>query len=75
MDFDALRASTLPGLLVERERARPQRVAFRAKELGVWRETTWREFAMLLVCPWGLFGTCEELERVRCEGRADQVIE
>ena len=45
MNFDALRASTLPGLLVERARARPQRVAFRAKELGVWRETTWYQFA------------------------------
>jgi len=45
MNFDALRASTLPGLLVERARARPQRVAFRAKELGVWRETTWSQFA------------------------------
>ncbi len=45
MNFDALRASTLPGLLVERARTSPERVAFRAKELGVWRETTWREFA------------------------------
>src|SRR6267142_1693418 len=45
MDFDALRASTLPGLLVERARRRPDRVAFRAKALGVWRETTWRELA------------------------------
>jgi long-chain acyl-CoA synthetase len=46
MDFVALRASTLPGLLVERARARPGRVAFRAKELGIWRETTWRELAV-----------------------------
>ncbi len=45
MDFDALRACTLPGLLVARARARPRRVAFRAKDLGIWRETTWREFA------------------------------
>ena len=45
MDFDALRAATLPGLLVDRARQRPARVAFRAKELGVWRETTWRELA------------------------------
>jgi long-chain acyl-CoA synthetase len=45
MNFDALRASTLPGLLVERARARPERVAFRSKELGIWRETTWRELA------------------------------
>ncbi len=45
MNFEALRASTLPGLLVERARTRPDRVAFRAKELGIWRETTWRELA------------------------------
>ncbi|PYN30775.1 MAG: long-chain fatty acid--CoA ligase, partial [Candidatus Rokuibacteriota bacterium] len=45
MNFEALCASTLPGLLVERARARPERVAFRAKELGIWRETTWRELA------------------------------
>ncbi len=45
MNFRALRASTLPGLLVERARTRPARVAYRAKELGIWRETTWRELA------------------------------
>src|SRR5437867_5757033 len=45
MTLEALRASTLPGLLAERARTRPERVAFRAKELGIWRETTWRELA------------------------------
>jgi len=45
MDFGALRASTLPGLLVERARSRPDRVACRAKELGIYRETTWAELA------------------------------
>src|SRR5690242_7293006 len=45
MDFARLRASTIPGLLVERARSRPGRVAFRAKELGVYRETTWTELA------------------------------
>ena len=45
MDFSRLRASTIPGLLVERARARPARVAFRAKELGVYRETTWAVLA------------------------------
>jgi long-chain acyl-CoA synthetase len=45
MNFRALRASTIPGLLAERARTRPARVAFRAKELGVWRETTWRGLA------------------------------
>ena len=41
MDFERLRACTLPGLLVERAHTRPGRVAFRAKELGVYRETSW----------------------------------
>jgi long-chain acyl-CoA synthetase len=45
MDFSRLRASTIPGLLVERARSRPDRVAFRAKELGVYRETTWAALA------------------------------
>src|SRR5215470_6390045 len=45
MDFSRLRASTIPGLLVERARARGDRVAFRAKTLGVYRETTWAELA------------------------------
>jgi long-chain acyl-CoA synthetase len=44
-DFAALRASTIPGRLVERARTRPDRVAFRAKELGVYRETTWGALA------------------------------
>jgi long-chain acyl-CoA synthetase len=41
MDFEHLRGCTIPGLLVERARTRPGSVAFRAKELGVYRETTW----------------------------------
>ena len=45
MNFRALRASTIPGLLAERALMRPARVAFRAKELGIWRETTWRGLA------------------------------
>jgi long-chain acyl-CoA synthetase len=45
MNFEALRASTIPGLLVERALTRPARVALRSKELGIWRETTWRELA------------------------------
>jgi len=35
----------MPSLLVERARARGERVAFRAKTLGVYRETTWAELA------------------------------
>jgi long-chain acyl-CoA synthetase len=45
MDFSRLRASTIPGLLVERARAGGDRIAFRAKTLGVYRETTWAELA------------------------------
>lgn len=45
MDFDHLRACTIPGLLLERARTRPREVAFRAKELGVYRETSWSAFA------------------------------
>ena len=45
MNFSALRASMLPGLLVDQTQTRPDRVAYRSKELGVWRETTWRQYA------------------------------
>src|SRR5215467_600761 len=45
MDFEGLRASTIPSLLVTRARTRGARVAFRAKTLGVYRETTWAELA------------------------------
>ena len=45
MDFERLRGSTIPGLLVERARTRPREIAFRAKELGVYRETSWAELA------------------------------
>jgi long-chain acyl-CoA synthetase len=45
MDFERLRRSTIPGLLVDRARTDPQAVAFRAKELGVYRETTWAALA------------------------------
>src|SRR5215470_18423850 len=45
MDFEGLRASTIPSLLVTRARTRGARVAFRAKTLGVYRETTWAALA------------------------------
>jgi long-chain acyl-CoA synthetase len=45
MDFERLRGSTIPGLLVERARTRPAAVAFRAKELGVYREVSWAALA------------------------------
>ena len=37
--------ATLPGLLLHRARTTPERVALRVKELGVWREITWLEYA------------------------------
>jgi long-chain acyl-CoA synthetase len=35
---------TLPALLQERARHTPRQVALRAKELGIWRETTWAAY-------------------------------
>src|SRR5437764_440568 len=45
---DVLRCKTAPGLLVERARQQPARVAYRAKKLGIYRERTWREYAALV---------------------------
>src|SRR5437867_9689351 len=45
MNFSALRASTLPGLLVDQAQTRPDRVAYRSKERGGRRGTTWRQYA------------------------------
>ena len=45
LPYAELRAKTIPGLLLERARAAPHKVAFRAKALGVYREVTWREYA------------------------------
>ena len=39
---DELRRTTAPALLLERARAQPDAVAFRAKQLGIYRERTWR---------------------------------
>jgi long-subunit acyl-CoA synthetase (AMP-forming) len=41
MSADELRRSTAPALLLERARSQPQKVAFRAKTLGIYREATW----------------------------------
>jgi long-chain acyl-CoA synthetase len=38
-------ARSLPGLLLERSRARPTAVALRHKDLGRWREYSWAEYA------------------------------
>lgn len=38
------KATTLPALFLERCRATPNKVAFRAKGLGIYREVTWKEY-------------------------------
>jgi long-chain acyl-CoA synthetase len=40
-----LRRSTAPALLLARARARPEAVAFRAKNRGIYREKTWAQYA------------------------------
>jgi long-chain acyl-CoA synthetase len=43
-----LRRTTAPALLIERARREPRRVAFRAKKLGLYRERTWEQYALLV---------------------------
>jgi long-chain acyl-CoA synthetase len=45
---DELRRTTAPTLLVERARREPGRVAFRAKKLGIYRERTWEQYALMV---------------------------
>ncbi len=45
LPYADLRAKTIPGLLLERARKTPDRVAFRAKTLGIYRNVTWRDYA------------------------------
>ena len=45
---DELRRMTAPALLLERARLSPDTVAFRAKQLGIYRERTWRDFASMV---------------------------
>jgi long-chain acyl-CoA synthetase len=45
---DALRRTTAPTLLLERARSEPHGVAFRSKQLGIYRERTWRQYAELV---------------------------
>jgi long-chain acyl-CoA synthetase len=47
---DELRRMTAPGLLVERARLAPDDVAFRAKQLGIYRERTWADYARMVAC-------------------------
>jgi long-chain acyl-CoA synthetase len=42
---EELRRTTAPGLLVERARREPAKVAFRSKALGIYRERTWGDYA------------------------------
>jgi long-chain acyl-CoA synthetase len=44
-DIQRLRRMTAPGLLLDRATHEPNRVAYRAKHLGLYRERTWREYA------------------------------
>jgi long-chain acyl-CoA synthetase len=41
--YEALARMSMPGLLLDRVRRTPDRVAYRAKKLGIYRETSWRE--------------------------------
>ena len=42
---DSVRAQdTLPGLLARRAAKRPNEIALREKEFGIWQETTWAEY-------------------------------
>lgn len=42
---DELRRRTAPGLLAERARGSPDRIAYRAKKLGLYEERSWRDYA------------------------------
>jgi long-chain acyl-CoA synthetase len=48
VDRDALRRKTAPLLLCERARATPDAIAFRSKQLGLYRERRWRDYAELV---------------------------
>jgi long-chain acyl-CoA synthetase len=46
--FAVLRGKTAPGLIVEHARNNPRGVAYRAKNLGLYRERTWRDYAAVV---------------------------
>ena len=51
-----LRNATIPGLLIDRVRKTPQKVAFRSKKLGIYRELTWSGFFHRIArCTLGLY--------------------
>lgn len=43
--FAILRGKTAPGLIAEHARQKPAAVAYRAKQLGLYRERSWRDYA------------------------------
>ena len=45
---DVLRRTTAPALLCERAKTLPDRIAFRSKHLGLYRQRTWRDYALLV---------------------------
>src|SRR5262245_43772523 len=45
---DDLRQTTAPALLLERARCTPDAVAFRCKALGLYRERTWSQYALMV---------------------------
>jgi long-chain acyl-CoA synthetase len=45
---DDLRRTTAPALLIARARREPERIAFRSKALGLYRERTWAQYAGLV---------------------------
>ena len=48
LERDRLRRTTAPHLLCERARSTPDAVAFRSKHFGIFRERSWRAYAMLV---------------------------
>jgi long-chain acyl-CoA synthetase len=44
--FAILRGKTAPGLIAEHARNKPTGVAYRAKKFGLYRERTWRDYAI-----------------------------
>jgi long-chain acyl-CoA synthetase len=54
-EFATLRGKTAPQLLAERARRTPDAVALRSKRLGLYRERTWGDYAVLVArCAAGL---------------------
>ena len=48
LERDRLRRTTAPHLLCERARSTPDLVVFRSKHFGIFRERSWRAYAMLV---------------------------